>query len=412
MLWPMTAAAVQEEPARRVLAQLVAHDYAAVHARFSPTLLKAVPQPEKLGQIWQQFAGHLGAFVRVEKADVGRSGEFQVTQFACVFEKGALNVRLAFDTAGLVAGLFFPPVAVPWSMPPYATADRFDERELTVGKAAFPLKAKLTVPRGPGPFPAVVLVHGSGSSDEDESVGPQKPFRDLAVGLSSRGVVVLRYQKRTFAHPSAFAGRFTVREETTDDAGTAIAVLGKEPKVDPKRIFVLGHSLGGMLAPRLAVAHPRLAGVAILAGTTRPLEDVVLEQMKARGTPADIAAAEASQRRIRDPQLTDADLVEFLGQKVPAGYFLDLRGYQPAQVAAKLEMPILVLQGGRDIQVRTIDYEGWHHALSTRPRAQLKLYPTLTHLFSEGDGTLADYQRPAHVAATVIEDLAAFFTKR
>jgi dipeptidyl aminopeptidase/acylaminoacyl peptidase len=302
---------------------------------------------------------------------------------------------------------------VPWSPPPYDVPERFAERDITVGAPPLALKGKLTVPNGAGPFPALVLVHGSGSTDENESVGAIAPFHDLAVGLGSRGVAVLRYQKRSFAHPQAFKppARYTVREETIDDAHAAVALLAATEKINRRRIFVLGHSLGGMLAPRIAEHEPRVAGLVILAGSTRPLEEIVVEQMKARGTPDEVKAAEASLRRVRDPKLAPGDDVDFLGQMLPATYFLNLRGYAPAELAARLDVPLLVLHGDRDIQVSLADFEGWRRALAARPRARLKRYPTLTHLFVEGAGTVADYEKPSHVAPEVIDDILAFINE-
>ena len=400
--------------ARKVLAQLVAHDFAAVYANMTPTLKAAVTNAQMLATAWQQVTGPVGDFQRVTSVEsMTAPNGLHATTLHCAFTRGPLDVRLAFDAQGQLAGLFFPPPTAPaasWSPPSYAAPERFDERDVTVGAAPFVLKGKLTLPRGAGPFPAVVLVHGSGPQDENEQVGPNAPFHDLAVGLASRGIAVLRYQKRTFVYHQA-EPNFTVRQETIDDAQAAVALLAKTDKIDRKRIFVLGHSLGGMLAPRIADHDPLVAGLIIAAGTTRPLEEIVLEQVKARGTPDDIKAAQASLERIRDPKLKPSDIVDFVGAKVPGSYFLDLRHYSPAQLAAQLDVPILVLQGDRDIQVRAADFAGWQRTLGARPHAQLKRYPTLTHLFTAGEGTLADYEKPAHVAPEVIADIAAFVDK-
>jgi dienelactone hydrolase len=410
MLASLAQAAEPQSAAHKVLAQLVAHDFATVHAHMTPQMTAAIPTPEALAAAWQQFTGTLGKLQRVDSATTATRAGLMVTTLRCAFERGPLDVRLTFDADGRLAGLFFPPMAAAWSPPPYELPERFEERDVTVGAPPLALKGKLTVPRGPGPFAALVLVHGSGSTDENESVGPIAPFHDLAVGLASRGVAVLRYQKRSFAHPQAFQppARFTVRQEAIDDARAAVALLAATERIDRRRIFVLGHSLGGMLAPRIADHNPLVAGLVILAGGTRPLEEIVVEQMKARGTPDEIKAAEASLRRVRDPKLLPGDDVELLGQKLPATYFLDLRGYAPAELAARLDEPILVLHGDRDIQVALADFEGWRRALASRPQARLKRYPTLTHLFVEGAGTLADYEKPAHVAPAVIDDIARF----
>ncbi len=404
-------AAESDSPARQVLAQLVAHDFATLYAQLTPRMKTAVPSPDVLATAWQQLTGPLGDFQRVTSAEsVAMPDGLPMTVLHCAFARGTLDVRVAFDGAGQVAHLFLPPPQLTdaaWSPPAYAAPERFDERDVSVGAAPFVLEGKLTLPRGAGPFAAVVLVHGSGPHDENETVGPNAPFHDLAVGLASRGIAVLRYQKRTFAYPQSPAG-FTVRDETIDDARAAVALLAKTDKIDGRRIFVLGHSLGGMLAPRIAEHDPRVAGLVILAGATRPLEEIVLEQMTARGTPDDVKAAKASLARIRDTKLQPTDVVDFVGVKVPASYFLDLRGYAPAQRAAQLDVPILVLQGDRDIQVRPADFAGWQRALGARPHARLKRYPTLTHLFTVGEGTVADYQKAGHVAPEVIADIAAF----
>ena len=119
--------------------------------------------------------------------------------------------------------------------------------------ADYPLPGLLPLPDGAGPFPAVLLVHGSGPQDRDEAVGPNRPFRDLAVGLADLGVASLRYDKRTFAHgkrlADALQGRLSVEEEVIRDALCAAALLRAEPLIRPDRVYLLGHSMGGMLAP-------------------------------------------------------------------------------------------------------------------------------------------------------------------
>jgi hypothetical protein len=405
---PARAAEPNDGQARKVLAQLVAHDFAAVRAHMTPQMTAAVTSDPMLAGLWQQFTGAVGDFQRVDSTQTKPMAGLTTTLLHCTFSHGPLDVLLVFDGQDRLAGLQFPPLAA-WSPPAYAEPGRFDERDVTVGAAPFALAGKLTMPHGAGPFAAVVLVHGSGPNDENETIGPNQPFHDLALGLASRGIAVLRYQKRTRVYPKATYA--TVRDETTDDARAAVALLAKTPKIDRARIFVLGHSLGAMLAPRIAENNPLVAGLVIMAGPTRPLEDVVVEQMTARGTPEMVAAAKAARERIRDPKLAPDDIIDFIGVKISASYFLDLRHYSPADAAAKLAIPILVLQGDRDIQVRPVDFAGWRKALAARPHAKLVHYPKLTHLFTEGEGTVADYDKPGHVAPEVIEDIVDFVGK-
>src|SRR5262249_29401225 len=168
---------------------------------------------------------------------------------------------------GRIAGLRFRPPAAPaapYSPPAYVTPASYTETEFTVGSGDWPLPGTLEMPVGAGPFPALVLVQGSGPNDRDETLFGNKPFKDLALGLASRGVAVLRYDKRTKVYQAKLAGvpGLTVTEEVVEDALAAVKTLRAQPRIDPARVFVLGHSLGGMLIPRIA-ARP--------ASLTRPI---------------------------------------------------------------------------------------------------------------------------------------------
>lgn len=290
------------------------------------------------------------------------------------------------------------------------------EAEIRIGKAPWILPGTFTMPGTKGPFPLVVLVHGSGPQDRDESIAACKPFRDLAWGLAQKGIAVLRYDKRTYAHraESQALQTITVKEEALEDAVQAVALARSLPGVDPKRIFVLGHSLGGYLLPRLAKATPDCAGYISLAGSARPLEDLILEQIKRRGAPsiymgkieADIAKIKALGQ---GSSPTDTLL------NAPVSYWLDLKGYDPAQEAATISKPMFFLQGDKDCQVTLADFELWKKSLESKPQVKLTRYATLNHLFMtvEGTSTGAEYGKPGQrVAPEVIQDLAAWITGR
>src|SRR5690606_29657538 len=124
------------------------------------------------------------------------------------------------------------------------------------------------------PAPATGRALGSGPHDRDETVGPNKPFLDIARGLAAQGVAVLRYDKRTKARPQDYAdGSVTIDSETTDDAVFAVAALREAPGIDPARVYVLGHSQGAMMAPRIAARSGHVAGLVLLAAPARPLLD-------------------------------------------------------------------------------------------------------------------------------------------
>ena len=161
--------------------------------------------------------------------------------------------------------------------------------KITVGAGTdYPLKGLLTFPDDlSGPLPAVVMVHGSGASNMDEKVMKLKPFKDLAEGLAGHGVASLRYDKRTYAHGFKLIRQknftVTVKEETIEDAILAIKMLKNDPRIDCDRIFILGHSMGAMLAPRIDAEGADVKGLILMAGTPNRLEDIVLRQLKQAG---------------------------------------------------------------------------------------------------------------------------------
>ena len=289
------------------------------------------------------------------------------------------------------------------------------ERDIQIGHAPWQLAGTLTLPAGKGPFPALVLVHGSGPQDRDERIGASTPFQDLAWGLAKKGVAVLRYDKRTHAHQKECAAlaTFTVQEETVSDAVSAVASLCSMPDVDPHQVFALGHSLGGYLLPRIARAAPNGAGLIALAGSARPLEDLQIEQLQRQKAPREtIAACEAEVAKIKalDAQRPTAGLLLF----APASYWLDLKGYDPAQEAKRIHKPMLFLQGEADCQVTLEDFKIWQQALSTRKDIAFHRFPSLNHLFMHvaGKSTGAEYGEPGQrVALEVIDEIAQWVLK-
>lgn len=404
--------------AQAFVALLAGGDYATAESRMDTTMRRLMPAA-RLAETWSAIQAQAGAFRAQRGATVNRVGGYEVVSVTCEFANASLDLQVAYNAAGEVGGLHIVPPATAWTAPSYVTASAFRTEDVAVGAGALALPGTLTIPAGSGPFPAVVLVHGSGPNDRDESVGGVKVFRDLAEGLSSRGIAVLRYEKRTRAHPASFAtGHFTVNDETVDDAVAAAALLRGRKDINPARVFVLGHSLGGMMAPRIGQRDPKLSGLIILAGTTRPLEDVITEQTTylAAAAGADSSQVKGQLDALRTGAaqvraLTPADSASpahIMG--APVSYWLDLRGYRSAETAKSLRMPMLILQGERDYQVTMTDFAGWHAALDGKSGVVFRTYPPLNHLFVAGTGRSvpSEYSAPGHVAENVVADIAAW----
>jgi dienelactone hydrolase len=404
-----------EERARALVTAASKEDFDAATKDFDGAMNKAMP-PEKFADSWKGLVAKLGAFKKQGQATAEKVGKYDVVWVACEFEKATWYTRVVFDDQGRVTGLFFRTDG-PYKAPAYVKRDSFKESDVRVGEGEWVLPGTLTLPTGEGPFPAVVLVHGSGPHDRDESVGPSKPFRDLAWGLASQGVAVLRYEKRTKEHGAKFPKDATVKEEVLDDALSAVALLRKTKGIDGKRVFVLGHSLGAMAAPKLGERDPEIAGLILMASPSRDMADVLLEQLdyvlSVNPSPEQKTAVDklkAQARKLKELKPSSETPAEELPFGVSAAYCLSMRDLAPVETARKVKQPLLILQGGRDYQSTMEDFEGWKKALTDRKGATLKSYPKLNHLFAEGEGKAkpAEYQKEGHVAKEVVDDVAAW----
>lgn len=414
--------------AQQVLGEISSGQFDIVEGRYDARLSGALA-PGQLAMAWGRVLAAVGSFESVVSARVGKTGTLDVVILECKFQKGEIDAQIAFGPEGKLAGLHFGPhreSPPPWVPPAYAKPDSFSEQRLTLVNGNFELPGTLTVPQGDGPFPAVVLLQDVGPHDQDQTVGPNKPLKDLAWGLATHGIVVFRYIKRTLKYgeqSNADPAKLTVDDETMSDAHAAVALVSKQPKVDPKRIFVVGQGFSAYLAPRIAGNDPQIAGIVMLAANTRPLEQLLLDEVHyvaAKGGTAptaddqkQIAAVEDGVKKIESPDLKPGEMITLLGSALPSSYWLDLRSYKPVEAAEALKIPMLILQGQRDFQAPpATNFDQWKTALASRGNVSLKLYPDLNHFFISGAGLPLpqEYEKPGHVDEQVVTDIAAWIS--
>ncbi|SOB86065.1 hypothetical protein SAMN06272789_6370 [Streptomyces sp. 1331.2] len=410
------------EMARGFAALLRAECFDQIVELFAPPLRAAV-SPEALRLTWAAEAAGHGGIQAVQEPEIEDGGTDPVrVRIAITCADGSFTVVTSVGRDGLLHGLRLDPYGgAVWHPPHYAQEDRFAEREVLLGTGPLAVPGTLTLPAGGGPWPAAVLLAGGGPFDRDESIGPNKPLKDLAWGLASRQVAVLRFDKPTFAHPGRLPADFTMTDEYLPPALAAVQLLRQQPEVDPCRIHLLGHSMGGKAAPRIAAADPSIAGLVMLAADAQPMHQAAVRVARylADLTPGPsaeraVAALARQAELVAGPALTPNTAPELLPLGLSAAYWLDLRAYDPVATAAALACPMLILQGGRDYQVTVADdLELWQRALAHRPKVAIRVHQDANHLFLPGSGhpTPAEYARPGHVDPAVVDEIATWLAR-
>jgi len=413
----------QKAQARQFLDLCQAGKFTEATANFDAKM-REVLGPDKLEGLWKQLGQQLGP---IEKMGPPRTDKVQSStrvKIRCDFKNSPLDALISFNAQGQIEGFFLVDAektadAHEPAGPPYAERSKFTEEPLTVGARDWPLPGTLTRPKGVESAPLVILVHGSGPNDRDETLGPNKPFRDLAFGLATRGIAVLRYDKRTFAQKArllkeGFDKTITIKEEVLDDVLATLQKVRDLRGIDADRIFVLGHSGGGSLAPLIAQRDGHVAGIILLAASSRSIEEGLLEQFRYfKSVEPDQAEAVAKVEkevgsalaRIKAGKARDDEMI----MGAPVRYWKSLQTVDSPRIAAALKgVPALVLQGGRDYQVTQADFEGFRTALRGRPNTVFHLYPDLNHLFQKGKGKAVpkEYEKAAPVDQKVVDDIA------
>ena len=397
--------------------------FAEIERFFAPPL-QAVVSAETLRIGWGIELGKCGPVSAIGEpvCEPVKEGLIRVS-VPVTCERGTLTVVMSVDGAGALQGLRISSEGPSsWAPPPYANPKRFDEREVTIGFGPLAVPGALSLPHGRGPRPGVVLLSGGGPFDRDESSGPNKPLKDLAWGLASRGVAVVRFDKVTFVHNSLVANApdFTMTDEYAPHAIAAVHLLQRQPNMDHARIFVLGHSMGGKVAPRVATTEASVAGLVILAGDAQPMQQAAIRvarylaslnpDLDAEGS---VAAITRQATMVESTELSPSTPASELPFGLSGAYWLDLRSYDPVSAAAELDKPMLILQGGRDYQVTVEDdLSRWKAGLGHRSDVTIRVYEVDNHLFFPGVGpsTPAEYVQAQHVDPVVIADIAAWLT--
>lgn len=414
----------QEELALALVANMQSGEFAAVFDTFTPEMQEAL-SAEDLEAAWLNVTAAIGTYTAHRALSVKENNGIISAEVIEDYSEMGLVFLIAFDGENRVAGLRLNYAPLEETV---EASGNFTEESITVtADENYPLDGILTLPNGVEKPPVVVLVHGSGPSDKDETVYMNTFFKDLAHALAEQGVASIRYDKRTYTYGEEIAAMDAtdefIRIETLDDANAAIALALADGRVDPARVYLGGHSMGGMLMPAILAENPQLAGGISMAGTLRQLWEVSYDQ-NVEAMEVLLPTLTAQELADLQPQL---DQIEYdfavlrnglaaasgsgmlLG--VPVAYWQSLEKYSGMNYLDEITAPMLILQGTADFQVfPETDYLLWQQALSGRDNVQFYLYEDLNHLFmpTAGYRTVEEYTVKRTVDALFVADIAAF----
>lgn len=398
--------------------QMVEGKFDDTYKKLAPVAKKSLTK-SKLKQGWNDTVQGLGKFVAVHSGSYMDYDDYKLVELLLQYEYNGVQISFTYDNKEQITGLYFS--YRPIEEEAVETKD-FKEVKISIGKGKYPLKAILTLPKQVKKAPVAILVPGSGNHDANETIIANRVFRDLAWGLAKKGIASIRYNERLFTYPELLTeAEFTIQTDCLNDAADAISYALSSKEVDNSRVYLIGHSLGGMMAPKIATDNPGLAGIVILAGSPRRLEDIIYDQnLNALKNTEGITEMQIqlSMKLIenmikRVKGLKESGTEAILGY--PASYWYSLNQIDTAELAGKLTIPIFIAQGSADFQIYADkDYVEWQKLLKKNKNVSFKLYDGLNHLFMKSNGKkdITEYNVPGEVDAGLINDIAAWIKKK
>jgi len=362
--------------------------------------------------------GSLQSFDTIPGHSIDKS---KINQYIAHFTKQTLTLQIASNDSSKIIGFYLLPLAQSYKTPQYAISSKIQERKVGIPSGSIKLTGVFTTPivNDKKKFPLVIFVGGSGPTDEDETMEAEKPFKDISLGLAIQGISSLRFTKRTSTYPDKFKDKsYTINDEYLEDVKNAILFAKTLDDIDSLKIFILGHSQGGMLAPLLLKQNTLLAGAILLEANARPIEDLIYEQSvylshfnKDTANATNLKKLKSEIQTIKTISQVDSNKLFF---NVKGSYWLSLKSYDPLKTAKALKnAKLLIIQGGKDYQVTEKDYLLWKKTLSPNVNVGFKFYPKINHALVETDGNPLpqDYEIPLNVPFYIITDISSWINK-
>ena len=407
------------EYARNQVTEMRNGDYKSVADTFS-FMVSIQVNEEKLKEIYEDTIDVLGEYIGEKSITTEVVDKNIVCTIIEEYENSGLKITLTYNDKNKVVGIFFEYESLDGD----ESNEVFDQVEFTVGEE-LKLDGILTLPKNVEKPPVVLLIQGSGQSDKNETIVLNTPFKDIAQGLAAEGIATLRYDKRYYTYleeAQKLGDDLTLEDEVLEDVNYAIDALNKDERVGD--IYILGHSLGGALAPAIAYENEAVKGIISMAGSLRPLYEISYDQNKAsekalleKGLEKkDEKELEMLMMEVEEHiELLRGDISDIPNKEVllglPAGYQKSVKEYAGMNFIDKVNVPMLILQGEEDFQVYAdVDYKLWEDTVGNRDNVTFKLYPKLNHLMMQTNGKkdVSEYDIKGTVEQIVIDDIASF----
>ena len=385
------------------------------------TIVSEKLSAEITATIWKQITSQMGALVKVDTLVVGAvSGNLIVDQ-VLEFEKSYLKYRLNFNAENKIAGIFFIPYRT--AQAAAESTKTFDETEFSFVNDGIEFPAILCTPKNMKSKAIVILVHGSGPNDMDETIGPNKIFKQIANKLAAYGIASIRYHKRSFLAQQGLLDEKLKTDINHIVVNDAIAAADYASRIDSLEYLpriIVGHSLGAYMAPAIAQNSSSVDAIIMLAANARPLEDLIIEQYKYIYSQDGISDEEKKEIQAMKKKVADVKkLEEYIAKgeivELPlikdTDFWLSLNKYKPLAIINNLQMPVLIMQGVRDYQVSVYnDFNLWYcNSKEAQSKDQTFIaYKGLNHLFIAGDEKSfpQEYNEKGDVSQKMISDMA------
>ena len=388
---------------------LIEKNYLKAYSFFDDSVKSQMPE-----NVLKETAGQLETQLGKFKSIIETNNEVETYFYYSDFENMKLDVKISFNENNKIIGFFFVPHKE-------FKKENALGKDLNIKSNNIELKGTLLNPESGNLKKLVIFVHGSGPNDRDETVFENKPFKDIAENLYSKGISSYRFDKRTLSNPQSFNDESTIDDEVTNDIINIVAYFKNDSQFSNYEIIVLGHSLGAYLLPRIANKSTQISKIILLAGNSRPLDKLIIEQYEYlyKLTPT---------QELKDASIKVKEQIVVLNSKsfnlntpkeklpfnLSAYYWQSVLKYNPIKEIQKVKIPILILQGERDYQVTMKDFELWKTSLKNSKKASFISYPKLNHLFMTGDNQSEpkEYAIKGKVDEKVITDINNFIIQK